>query len=172
MRPDLSDQERDAQGTTEQSAKVSPETVEAYFGEYGWSFETLGPGVWRTGFRGTSSFHTIYMRLTEDWLYMTISPFVEAPTQVECKRRTYEAMLHFNREMNLAKFVLDEDEDVTLTVELPLTAMGYTVFAEGLTALAYYADDAYLEMNQLSRDPKMLSRFQTLGGGSAKTILA
>ncbi|HWG85198.1 MAG TPA: YbjN domain-containing protein, partial [Deinococcales bacterium] len=144
MRTDLSDRER-TPGKAEQSGKMSPEAVEAFFKEYGWSFETLGPGIWRTGFRGTSSFHTIYMRLTEDWLYMTISPFVEAPSDRECKRRTYEAMLHFNREMNLAKFVLDEDEDVTLTVELPLSALDYEVFAEGLTALAYYADDAFHE---------------------------
>ena len=67
---------------------VTPETVEGYFGEYGWSFETLGPGLWRTGFRGENAFHTIYVRLTEGWLYMTISPFVPAPTLEPCTRRT------------------------------------------------------------------------------------
>lgn len=153
--------------------QVTPDVVESYFGEYGWSFETLGPGVWRTGFRGNESSYAIYLRLTDSWLYMTISPFVPQPTDRECEHRTFEAMLQFNREMNLAKFVLDEDDDVTLTVELPIAALSYPVFAEGLTALAYYADDAYPELLELARDPKALSRFHALGAGRhGKTISA
>lgn len=162
----------DTEVILEVSAEVTPETVEEYFGEYGWSFETLGPGLWRTGFRGDHAFHTIFVRLTEGWLYMTISPFVTAPADDTCQRHTYEAMLQFNREMNLAKFVLDEDNDVTLTVELPIAAMNYTVFAEALTALAYYADDAYPELLDLTTDPRALSRFHGLGGRPARAITA
>ena len=154
------------------TSSITPETVEHYFGRYGWSFETLGPGVWRTGFRGDNSSFTIFLRLTENWLYMTISPFVSAPEIPECKRRTYEAMLHFNREMNLAKFVLDEDTDVTLTVELPIVALTFDVFSEGLTALAYYADDAHTEMTELVKDPKAVSRFESLSGRAARAITA
>jgi hypothetical protein len=152
--------------------QVTPETVERYFGQYGWSFETLGNGVWRTGFKGDHSFFTIYLRLTDAWLYMTISPFVPAPTDPECRRRTYEAMLYFNREMNLAKFVLDEDDDVTLTVELPIAAVSYDVFAEGLTALAYYADDSYPDLLELSTDAQAISRFSSLSGRTGKAIRA
>jgi hypothetical protein len=152
--------------------KLTSEAVEHYFGKYGWSFETLGSGVWRTGFKGDHSFFTIYLRLTDNWFYMTISPFVPAPVDAECRRRTYEAMLYFNREMNLAKFVLDEDDDVTLTVELPVAAVNYDVFAEGLTALAYYADDSYPDVLELSRDPQAISRFSSLSGRTGKAITA
>jgi hypothetical protein len=132
--------------------RVSPEVVEGYFGEYGWSFETLGPGLWRTGFRGDNSFFTIFMRLTEGWLYMTISPLVP-PAQAEpCRVQVIEAMLRYNRVMNLAKFLLDEDEDVCLAVELPMNAISYDVFAEGLTALAAYADETYPDLLALSRE--------------------
>jgi hypothetical protein len=156
----------------EGSPQVSNETVEQYFGEYGWTFETLQDGVWRTGFRGENGFFTIFIRLTDAWLYMTISPFVPAPTDEICKVQAFEAMLHFNRDMNLAKFVLDEDEDITLTVELPIAALLYPVFAEGLTALAYYADDVHDEMLEISTDRTAISRFKGLGGIVGKTIRA
>jgi hypothetical protein len=83
-----------------------------------------------------------------------------------------EAMLNFNREMNLAKFVLDEDEDVTLTVELPISALRYEVFAEGLTALAYYADDIYPDMLELAQDANAVSRFKNLSGKTSKPMVA
>ncbi len=152
--------------------ELNAETVERYFGEYGWSFETIGDAIWRTGFKGENGFFTIYMRLTENWLYMTISPFVTQPTVERTRVHTMEAMLHFNREMNLAKFVLDEDEDVTLTVELPVNALSYEVFAEGLTALAYYADDIYPDMLELAENPNAVSRFRSLNGKTSKPMVA
>jgi Putative bacterial sensory transduction regulator len=152
--------------------RVTADTVETYFSEYGWTFETLGPGVWRTGFRGDYSFFTIFLRLTDTWLYMTITPFVPAPEDRECRHHTYEAMLYFNREMNLAKFALDEDNDVTLTVELPVTGLSFEVFSEGLTALAYYADDSHPEMLEIAKDARAVSRFESLGGRAGKSLVA
>ena len=151
---------------------VSPERVEKYFAQYGWAFETVEPGLWRTGFRGASDFHVIVLRLTDHWMYMSISPFVDPPEAAECRAQCYEAMLQYNREMNLAKFVLDEDNDVTLTVELPIEALSYTVFSEGLTALAYYADDLYPELNALATDPKTISRFRSLNGHNLRALSA
>jgi Putative bacterial sensory transduction regulator len=151
---------------------ITPNTVEKYFGEYGWSFETLEDGIWRTGFKGENGFFTIYLRLTENWLYMSISPYVPQPEEERARVHTMEAMLHFNREMNLAKFVLDEDDDVTLTVELPVGALTYPIFAEGLTALAYYADDIYTDLLELAENPNAISRFRSLNGKTTKPMSA
>jgi hypothetical protein len=152
--------------------EVNAQTIERFFAKYQWSFETISDGVWRTGFKGESGFFTIYMRLTDTWLYMTISPFVPAPQLEKARIHTMEAMLNFNREMNLAKFVLDEDEDVTLTVELPISALRYEVFSEGLTALAYYADDIYPDMLELAQDANAVSRFRSLSGKTSKPMVA
>ncbi|MFN3267229.1 MAG: YbjN domain-containing protein [Deinococcales bacterium] len=152
--------------------EVNAQTIERFFAKYQWSFETIADGVWRTGFKGENGFFTIYMRLTDAWLYMTISPFVPAPQLEKARIQTMEAMLNFNREMNLAKFVLDEDEDVTLTVELPLSALRYEVFSEGLTALAYYADDIYPDMLELAQDANAVSRFKNLSGKTSKPMVA
>ncbi len=148
---------------------ITPETIEGYFTEYGWSFERLGQGIWRTGFRGESGAFTIYVRLTNTWLYLGIAPFVTKPKR-ECLMNVWEALLRINREMNLAKFAIDEDDDVTLMVELPMSSVSYTVFAEGLTALAYYADDVYSELSELTQNPKAQSQF--MRGRSGKAMLA
>lgn len=159
-------------GIPDDPPAVSPQQVEGFFHQYGWAFETLEPGLWRTGFRGEHDAHVIVVRLTEHWIYMAISPFVDPPETPECRAHCYEAMLQFNREMNLAKFVLDEDNDLTLTVELPMNALTYVVFAEGLTALAYYADDLYPELATLASEPKAISRFRSLDGHNNRTICA
>ncbi len=153
------------------SEPISESTIEQYFRDYGWSFESLSGGLWRTGFKGDNASFTVFLRLTDSWLYMTISPFVPKPESEASRHRVFEAMLHFNREMNLAKFVLDEDNDITLAVELPQIALAYPAFSEGLTALAYYADDIHPELLALARGDQLLSRFSATGG-AAKSIQA
>ena len=55
-------------------------------------------------------------------------------------RELYRHLLRLNREINLAKFAIDDDDDVVLTVELPTEEARYVSMKDALEALAYYAD--------------------------------
>ncbi len=140
---------------------ISAEAIEDYFRQYGWSFHaTEEENTWRTGFRGDVSTFSIYVRLTDNWIYFTIVPFVVAAKNEICQRKLYQHLMRLNQEMNMAKFTIDSDKDVVLTVELPGQNLQYTEFADALGALSYYADDNYVEVLNLAHDFNAVSRFQ------------
>lgn len=139
---------------------VTAETIEQYFEQYGWSYQRLDDTTFRTGFRGDVSSFIIYVRLSKNWVYFTIVPFVVAPKDETCKHKLYEHLLRLNHEINMAKFGVDKDGDIVLSVELPREKLDYNEFSDALGALCYYSDETYLEALNLAQDPDAISHFQ------------
>lgn len=112
-----------------------------FFQTYGWDFERRESGVFRTGFRGDCGPWEIWLKVTDAWVYFAINPFLHRPDGRVHGASTLTALLRANHELNLAKFAVDEDGDLSLSVELPVQGFCYAHFADALTALALYADD-------------------------------
>lgn len=139
---------------------VTAETIDGYFEQYGWTYSREpGSNSWTTGFRGDVSNFRLFVKLTDNWIYFTIIPFVIGPKDPECANRLHWHMLRLNREINMAKFCLDEDNDVVLTVELPCENLDYSEFSDALGVLCYCADDMYLEMLNIAQSLSASSRF-------------
>lgn len=127
--------------------------IHEFFNIYGWDYDfEENSNTWHTGFRGTTSNFSIFVHLTDSWLYFTISPFVNAPTDPACEKKLYYYLLRLNHAINMAKFSVDSDGDVVLTVELPTESLVYSEFADGLNALSFYADSHYLEILNVAQD--------------------
>lgn len=138
---------------------IPPETIDGFFEKYGWTYQRDTPDVWRTGWRGDVASFRMFIKLTENWIYFTISPFVVAPKKPECKEKLYFHLLRLNRDINMAKFCIDSDGDLVLTVELPCANLDYEEFSDAIGALCYYADDTYLEMLNLAQNAGAPSRY-------------
>ena len=138
---------------------ITPETIDGYFEQYEWTYERSGEDVWLTGFRGDVSSFRIFVKVTEHWVYFTIAPFVVAPSDEESTHRLNWHLLRLNRDINMAKFCLDGDGDVVLTVELPTESLDYSEFSDALGALSHYADDTYLEILNLAQASTASSRY-------------
>ena len=115
--------------------------LENFFTAYGWEFERREAGVFRTGFVGETGPYEIWLKITDAWVYFAINPYVQRPGGRGHGTMTLVTLLRANHELNLAKFAVDEDGDLSLTVELPLEGFCYEHFSDALTALALYADD-------------------------------
>jgi len=118
----------------------TPDDLAGFFASYGWRFERRDPRVFRTGFRGSTGPYDVWLKVTETWVYFAINPYVPKP-EAGHGPCLLEAILKANHDLNLAKFALDEDGDVLLSVELPAEDFCYSHFADALTALSHYADD-------------------------------
>jgi hypothetical protein len=138
---------------------VTPETIDSYFEEYGWKYKRDEDGDWITGFRGDVQSFRFFIRLTEHWVYFTISPFIVAPKDPACQQRLHAHLLRLNRDINMAKFCLDGDMDVVLTVELPRENFDYSEFSDAIGALCHYADNNYLEILNLAQSPEASSQY-------------
>ena len=139
---------------------VTAETIESYFEKYGWTYERLDETHFLTGFSSEviDSF-AIYISLTPSWVYFAIAPFVQAPTDAECEHKLYRHLLRLCQQINMAKFSVDADGDVILTVELPRENLDYSEFSDALGALSYYADQTYEAVQVLATDPQAVSGF-------------
>jgi putative sensory transduction regulator len=140
---------------------ISTETIESYFEQYGWGYERLDDTHLLTGFNSevTDAF-AIHVTLTSNWVYFTISPFVGAPKETASAHKLYKHLLRLCQQINMAKFTVDSDGDVTLTVELPRQNLDYDEFSDALGALSYYADQTYETIQALATDPNAASGFE------------
>ncbi len=66
-------------------------------------------------------------------------PFARLPTD-ESGDVLAERLLVINREMNMAKFSVDEDADVILSVEYPLDDLDPSEVRDALDVLSFYAE--------------------------------
>jgi hypothetical protein len=133
---------------------LTAETLESYFERYGWTYQQVSEASFRTVFRGDVSSFVIHIHMASDWIYFSVAPFVVAPQEATSQRKMYRHLLKLNHEMNMAKFTVDDDGDVILTVELPTESFDYSEFSDALGALAYYADDNYAQVFILAHVPE------------------
>ncbi len=129
---------------------LTDKQVEEFLERDGWPFERVDHNTWRSGFRGDKNSFRFYIRLSEHWIFYTIVPFVVAPKRPEQEMRLYRRLLELNRDINMAKFAIDDDHDVVLTVELPVENLVYSEFKDALDALSFYADKHYVELLNLA----------------------
>jgi hypothetical protein len=130
---------------------MTPAIVEELMAKDGWPHERVDEHTWRSGFRGDVNSFRFFVRLTENWIFFTIVPFVVAPKSEAAALGLYRHLLKLNREMNMAKFAIDDDNDVVLTVELPTENLDESEFKDALDALSYYADKHYLDVLNLAQ---------------------
>jgi hypothetical protein len=130
---------------------IDAATVESWLGSQGRPCERIDPATWRSAFHGGPRSFRFFVRLTEDWIFFTIAPFVVAPRSPGAEHRLHRQLLRLNREINLAKFAIDEDADVVLTVELPTENLDPSEFKDAIDALIHYADQHYEEVARVAQ---------------------
>ena len=129
---------------------MTGEEIERYLEADGWPCKKLDDHTWVSGFRseGKERFR-LFVRITQDWLCLTIVPFVVAPADHGAALPLYRRLLELNHELTLAKFAIDK-RDVILTVELPLEHLVPSQLKDGLDALVFYGDAHHAELTALT----------------------
>ncbi len=150
---------RDGGGKPKRKAKMSPEIIDGFFERYGWKYRRKRPDLWQTGWRSSTSLFPMFVKLTRHWIYFTISPFVVGPKGLGHRGKLYHHLLRLNRDIDMAKFGVDNEGDVVLTVELPCANLDYEEFVDAIKALCHIADETYGELLRLTKDPNAPSRY-------------
>ena len=134
---------------------IAPETVEEYFKQLDWPFQKNDDNTWVSGFKGDNAEFNFSVRTTDDWLFV----YVPFPAEVaEAAQNTlYRHLLRLNFQMNMAKFLVDDDGDVGLTVEIPCSDLQLNEFKDALYAVCLYSDQHHDELVRLATDPHAVS---------------
>jgi hypothetical protein len=126
--------------------------LEAVLAADDWPFERAGESTWFSAFQrssGPGDPITFFLRLTDDWLFLTVAPFAVLPDDPGTETAVLRRLLELNRSVNLAKFAL-ERRDIVLTVELPTEDLTSGQIKDGLDALSYFALKHHAEITAVA----------------------
>jgi hypothetical protein len=126
--------------------------LEAVLAADDWPFERAGDSTWFSAFQrssGPGDPITFFLRLTDDWLFLTVAPYAALPDDPATETAVLRRLLELNRSINLAKFAL-ERRDIVLTVELPTEDLTSGQIKDGLDALSYFALKHHAEITAVA----------------------
>ncbi|MEM9068880.1 MAG: YbjN domain-containing protein [Myxococcota bacterium] len=127
--------------------KVEPSTIEALLREGGWRFDRITEDTWRCRFRGRKATFPFLLRIDpQGYLTVAIVPYLKTPEDEEQAAALYDRLLQLNQVLLMAKFSIDDDLDIVLSVEYPTRELDRSEFTDVLDVLSYYADSHFDEL--------------------------
>lgn len=130
--------------------RLGPDTLRSLLQEGGWPCDRISDDTWRSHFRGRNASFPFYVRLDpQGYVCFVIVPFVKTPEDSQQSASLYRRLLELNQSLLMAKFSIDDDLDVVLSVEYPSGELDRSEFDDALDVLSYYADRHYDELRAL-----------------------
>ena len=143
--------------TEREHLKLDGETVRGLLQAGGWPCDRIGPDTWRSHFRGKRASFPFFVKVGEGdgtgegsgFVTFAIVPFLKSPADPALAAPLYKRLLELNQHVLMAKFSIDDDLDVVLSVEYPTAEIDRSEFVDALDVLGYYADRHYDELKKL-----------------------
>lgn len=142
------------------------EEVRACLERDGWPVDVVSDVTMRSRFRcgerifplfvhtepvhgGAASGPTPRAPVEPPYVTFAVIPFARLPID-EAGDVMADRLLALNREMNMAKFSVDEDGDVVLSVEYPLGDLDPSEVRDAVDVLSFYAEKYRVEVQQMA----------------------
>lgn len=133
-----------------QRIRIDEETLPRMLKDGGWACDRIADDTWRSHFRGRNSSFPFFVRIDPaGYLLFAIVPFLKSPEDQKKSSALYDRLLKLNQSLIMAKFSIDDDLDVVLSVEYPTTTLDKSELDDALDSLSYYADRYYPELREL-----------------------
>ena len=114
-------------------------TLQRWIGELGFDVATEPSGALRLLPRGADASRRqppLFVQWSQNWILLAVLPVWRRDEPVPDD--VHLQLLLANREMRLAKFALDAEDDVVLCAELPTESLQYDEFADAVTRIRGY----------------------------------
>jgi hypothetical protein len=117
----------------------------------GWPVEMLSGTTMQSRFRGKARIFPMLIHMDATFVTFAVLPYAHSPEDPEDAEELLRQLLRFNRQMNMAKFSIDEDDDVVLSVEYRLADLDPSEVRDAVDVVSFYADKYYEEVGRLAR---------------------
>lgn len=134
--------------------QCTPEVLEAYLQEYGWSYHYVDQGQWVTGWQGQERSYPLKISVCDTWITFQIKPFVKLTIDWDSWPELSYFILKKNDDCQMVKLALDENDQISLYLEVFANGFSYQDFNDTIGLMGYYADRLYDEI---------LSHLDTIG---------
>jgi hypothetical protein len=121
----------------------------------GWPVEVLSDVTLGSRFRAGDGVFPVFVHRERaegdrtEYATFAVIPFARLPPD-EGGDALADRLLELNREMNMAKFSVDEDGDVVLSVEYPLADLDPSEVRDAIDVLSFYAEKYRAEIHAAS----------------------
>jgi hypothetical protein len=118
----------------------------------GWPVEVLSESTLRSRFRSAERVFPVFVHVDNEkpaYATFAVIPFARLPVE-EAGDALADRLLVLNREMNMAKFSVDEDGDVILSVEYPVAELDPSEVRDAVDVLSFYAEKYWPEVEHRS----------------------
>ena len=121
---------------------ITEKNIEALLKRKGYKYARFGElAVWLVILADGPNEHRMTVELQEKWVSIAIVPFIEQPTKKKLPA-VCVSLAQCNYEMYLAKFVLNEDNNIGLLAEIPIES-NIIVCEQAVSQVAQYAGEFY-----------------------------
>jgi len=115
----------------------------------GWPAELLSETTLQSRFRGKARIFPMLIHTEGAFVRFAVLPYARAPQDPDDAEELLRKLLRWNRQMNLAKFSIDEDDDVILSVEYRLADLDPSEVRDAVDVVSFYADKYHEEVGAL-----------------------
>lgn len=134
-------------------ATMTFDDIMAYMKADGWPIEPLREQTFQSSFQGELRSFQFFVHAESVYLILAVVPYQRLPVDEEEAQLLMDKLLHLNNEMTFAKFSVDEDGDVVLSVEYPMAHLDESELRDALDVLTYYANLHWREIQPMGDDP-------------------
>jgi hypothetical protein len=150
--------------------RLSAESIRSVLEEGGWPCHRIGDETWKSLFQGKHASFPFLIRIDPaGFVVFAIVPYLRSPPEPERAAKLYARLLELNQSILMAKFSIDDDLDVVLSVEYALAELDRSELDDALDVLSYYADRHYDELRALSATGAPTA-IAAAGAGSAEAM--
>lgn len=131
--------------------RLTPDAVRATLEDGGWPCHKISDDTCRSLFQGKKTSFPFYVRIDPaGFVVFAIVPYLKSPEDPKLAGALYAQLLELNQQLLMAKFSIDDDLDVVLSVEWPSAELDRSEFDDALDVLSYYADRHYDDLRKLT----------------------
>src|SRR5262249_35165040 len=123
--------------------------IRATLEQDGWPVDVVSDVTLRSRFRCGDRIFPVFIHLEPAYATFAVIPFARLPAD-EMGDVMAERLLAYNREMNMAKFSVDGDGDVILSVEYPLQDLDPSEVRDAVDVLSFYAERYRAEVQAIA----------------------
>lgn len=116
----------------------------------GWPVDVLSATTLQSRFRGKGKVFPMLVHVDDAFVTFAVLPYAHAPDDPDDAEELLRLLLRYNRQMNLAKFSIDEDDDILLSVEYRLANLDPSEVRDALDVVSFYADRYHAEVARLA----------------------
>jgi hypothetical protein len=115
----------------------------------GWPVERLSASTIRSCFRSKDRIFPLFVHVEHLFVTFAVIPYARLPEGTAPADLMMTQLLRLNREMNLAKYSVDDDGDVILSVEYRIEHLDPSEIRDAVDVLSFYADKHHEDVNRM-----------------------